>query len=160
MKASQRSRGVFVLAACLITITSGTVSAATDEGAIQYRQKVMGAIGANMGAVVDMFKHKLPYGTERMAEHARLLQGNVAMISSAFKQQTGDGKTDAKPAIWQDWSSFEKKIETLQTELATFEKVVASGNPKEIGGQFRKVGGACKGCHDDFRKPKEESYKR
>ena len=34
-----------------------------------------------------------------------------------------------------------------------------SGDAAAIGGQMKKVGEACGGCHKEFRKPKEQSYK-
>jgi cytochrome c556 len=160
MKSQQRTRRAVVTVSLLSAIVAGTVNAATDEAAIEYRQKVLTAMGANFGAIADIFKNKLPYGKDRIAEHARLLKGNVGMISSAFKQEAATGKTDAKAAIWKESSKFEEKIKALETEVAAFEKIAASGSPQEIGGQLRKVGGTCKACHDDYRKPKEESYKQ
>ena len=38
-------------------------------------------------------------------------------------------------------------------------ETAAGGDAAAIGAQLKEVGGACKQCHDDFRKPKEESYK-
>jgi len=160
MKSAKHFRSAVVSVSLLLTAVAGTVSAATDEAVIQCRQKVMTAVGSHVGAVADIFKNQLPYGKDRIAEHARLLRGSVGMIESAFKQQTADTKTDAKPAVWKEWSKFEEKIKALDAEVAAFEKIAASGSPQEIGGQFRKVGGTCKGCHDDYRKPKEESRKK
>ena len=156
---SQRSRGTVLSASLVLALISGTVPAATDEAVIEYRQKILAATGGHFGAVQGILKHKLPHGTERIAEHARLLQGSIAMIASAFKQETPDIKTDAKPTIWKEWDTFETKISKLQAEAEKLEKIAATGTPQEINFQFLKVALSCKSCHDDYRKPKEQSWK-
>jgi cytochrome c556 len=160
MNSLQRSLKLLAPAFVLLAASAGSAIADNDEAFIQYRQKIMTANGANCGAIGDILKNQLPYSKDRIAEHAKLLHGNVGMVASAFKQRTADLKTDAKPGVWQDWAKFEDKIKTLDTEVGKLEKVAAAGNPQEIGDQFKKVAGACKSCHDDYRKPKEESWKK
>jgi cytochrome c556 len=160
MKSLQSSLRLVVPVLIFVTSGFGSARAEGDEAFIQYRQKIMTANGANCGAIGDILKNQLPYSKDRIAEHARLLHGNIGMVSSAFKQKTADLKTDAKPVVWQDWAKFEDKIKALDTEVGKMEKVAASGTPQEIADQFKKVAGGCKSCHDDFRKPKEESWKK
>lgn len=130
-----------------------------DKAAIGYRQKVMGSIGANMGGIGDILKFGLPHG-ENIAGHASNISTNARMIPAAFEQRVTEGKTDAKPDIWENWSTFEDAAARLERESAKLAEVAASGDMRAIGAQVKAVGDACKNCHQDFRKPKEESYKR
>lgn len=161
MGSATRSRCIgMVSSALMCAAIVGTATAASDEAVIGYRQKVLAATGSHFWAVGDIFKHKLPYGNERIAEHARLLRGSIGMIASAFRQETADIKTDAKPIIWKERDKFEDKLRRLEGEAEKLEKIAASGTPQQIGAQFKKVGLACKSCHDDYRRPQEESWKK
>lgn len=125
---------------------------------ISYRQKVMSSIGANIGAISDILKYMLPH-EKNIQAHAEQMASAAALIPSAFKEEVSEGLTDAKPAIWQEWDEFEEYAGDLESAANKLAEVAASGDTAEIGAQVKKVGDACKQCHDEFRKPKEESYK-
>jgi len=131
---------------------------AQDEGYIDYRQAVMKGNGDHLGAIGAILKYKLPYGKD-VAAHAMSINALAKMIPVAFKEKTGDVKTDAKPEIWNEWSKFEQKAKDMETASAKLADVAAGGDMAAIGDAVKKLGGTCKGCHDDFRKPKEQSYK-
>lgn len=149
-----------ILAAAVLTFVIGAsaAQAQSDENFIQYRQKVMGSIGANMGAIGDIMKNKLPL-TGNIDEHAKEINLAASLIASAFKHKAAEGKTDAKPAVWEQWSKFEEHAKKLETASAKLAEVAAKGDMAATGDAIKGVGGACKGCHDDFKKPQAESYK-
>lgn len=60
-------------------------------------------------------------------------------------------KTDAKPQIWTQAARFRAATTAFQTQAAAFERAAATGNLEAITAEARKLGGTCKGCHDDFR---------
>ncbi len=62
---------------------------------------------------------------------------------TAFGPGTDTGDTRAKPNIWSDNAKF---------VAASNKMVEESGNLDQIKAAFGPVGGACKACHDDFRK--------
>lgn len=149
--------GIAFLAALFILVgVSG--ARADDAAAIGYRQKLMQTNGFHAGSLGAILKGEWAH-KEDAAAHARALAANAQLIVNAFKQQTADVKTDAKPEIWKEFTKFEEKAKGLETESAKLAEVAASGNMAEIGAQMKKVGDACGACHKDFRKPKEQSYK-
>lgn len=152
-------RSILVVTLLGLALSAPAVMAQTPaDGAISYRQKVMGGIGQSMGAIGDIAKYKLPLGAN-IAEHAKVININAKLIASAFKENVSEGKTDAKPAIWTEWSKFEEAAKKLETASAKLAEVAAKGDMAATGDAIKGVGGACKGCHDDFRKPQAESYK-
>ena len=151
---------VFFLGLAVAGLVFASVAFGQDAASvIEYRQKVMGSIGNNMGSIGHIMKFKLPQ-SGNIAGHAANINTSAKMILAAFKQQLAEGKTDAKAAVWSDWAKFEKATQDLIDESAKLASVAQGGDMAAIGGQMKKVGGTCKGCHEDFRKPKEESYKR
>lgn len=147
-----------VLALTAGMVSAPVVSTAQEDPVITYRQKVMLSNSANLGAISDIMKFSLPYEAN-IAVHAEQLSRAASLIPSAFEEELSEGLTDAKPEIWEDWETFEQYADDLKNASSTLAETAASGDPAAISAQLKEVGGACKQCHDDFRKPKEESYK-
>ena len=141
-----------------VALSLAVVHAQDDEAFIEYRQKVMQGISANMGATGGILKNKLPYGSH-IATHASEINMLSKLIEAAFKKDITAGKTDAKPEIWQDWQKFAAAVEALSQESAKLATMASSGDMAAIGEQVKALGKACGDCHKPFRKPKEESYK-
>ena len=75
-------------------------------------------------------------------------------------QPRSAGATDSKPEIWQNWEDFLSKAKALGEASNKLSEVAQGGDLKATMIQFRAVGDTCRGCHNDYRKPEEESYKR
>ncbi|RMF87738.1 MAG: cytochrome c [Nitrospinota bacterium] len=153
------SIGVLTLIAFTLLLFPLSVQAQSDEAFIIYRQKLMRANGAHMGAIADILKKKLPY-TDHIATHAQGIHLVSKLIADAFKKEITAGKTDAKPEIWQDWEKFTAAADAMGKESARLAEIAQSGDMQAIVAQVKKLGGTCGDCHKPFRKPKEESYKR
>jgi len=131
----------------------------SDKAHIDYRQKVMKSIGANIGAIGDILKNKLPLGGN-IAGHAENIGRNAEMIASAFEKRITAGPTDSKPAIWENSSKFQGAADDLVTAAKGVAKAAGMSDAGAIGAAMKKLGESCKACHKDFRKPKEESFKK
>ena len=142
-----------------ILAAAGSASAQDGEGDIDYRQNLMRAIGANMAAIGDVLKHGLPV-QDNLAGHAGNLVTHSGQIATAFSQRATEGATDAKPGIWDDPEGFAQAIESFRAEATKLSEAADSGDWAAFGGQVRGLGLSCGGCHENYRKPKEESYKR
>ena len=130
-----------------------------DEHILVYRQKVMKSMGASMGAIGDILKHKLPFAGH-IGVHATDISRMSAVIAESFEKEITEGRTDSKAEVWQDWDKFVAAAEALQEESAKLADVAGSGDMAAIGGQVKALGKACGNCHKPFRKPKEERFKR
>jgi cytochrome c556 len=137
---------------------AGPAQGAEDAAYVEYRQKVMQGIGADMGAIGDILKHGLPF-TASIAIHAAKIERAAALIGPAFEKRVVEGETDAKPEIWQEPEDWQEHIDALETAAANLEETAGGDDPEAVRAAVKKLGGACGDCHDDFRVPKEESYK-
>ena len=135
------------------------VQAQDDEHILGYRQKVMKSMGASMGAIGDVLKHKLPFAGH-IGVHAADISRMSTVIAESFEKEITEGRTDAKPEVWQDWDKFVAAAEALEAEGAKLAEIAGSGDMAAIGGQVKALGKACGDCHKPFRKPKEERFKR
>lgn len=150
---------IFIVTLCGGLLAMSGLSSAQEDPVITYRQKVMQSIGANIGAISDVLKHSLPY-QQNIEAHAAQINRAAALIPSAFEENVSEGLTDAKPVVWDEWEEFEEYAGDLESASAELAEVAADGDAAAIGAQVKKLGDACKQCHDEFRKPEEESYKK
>jgi len=148
------------LAALLVAGSAAAQDAQkADEGALKYRQSLMESVGGDMASIMNILKYGLPHQAN-LAVHADGLAAHAKLVTSAFERKVTAGPTDAEPEIWEKTDEFAKDVKALETETAKLAEVAKAGDPAAIGAQLKATGKSCGGCHDTFRKPKEESYKR
>ena len=149
-----------VAALCTASAAQAQQTAAKeDEGAIKYRQSLMSSIGGHMGGIANIAKYGLPFPTH-VVVHAEALERSAALIPAAFERRAVSLPNDAKPEIWETPEEFVAKARKLEEEARKLAAIASDGDLSRIGPQLEAVGDACGDCHDSFRKPKEESYKR
>ena len=161
MKMSIPSRFYAALLAAMLLPAAGppTAAAETDRAYVQYRQHIMLAIGANLNAISDIFRYRLPFGGD-IKVHAENMAGNVTLVRAAFEKQASSPQSRAKPALWANWEEFVKLADQLQSASAALAGAAATGDMNQIGTQVKAVGSACKACHDRFRAPEEQRPRR
>jgi len=135
------------------SLTAGVALAdSSPDAAIQYRKKVMDAIGANMGGVGAIAKGEVPFKAA-LATHLKGIALAASLAPAAFEQNThgqGSEKTTANEKVWADWAKFEGGLKKLEEE-ATRVAAVADSDPDAAIKEVGEVGKICKGCHDNFR---------
>jgi cytochrome c556 len=124
------------------------------ERQVEYRQSVFTVLSGNFGPLAAMAGGKAPFDAADVQLRAPRVVAMAGMIGDAFPETSKDvGGTKAKPEVWTDGAKFAAALKELQTKAAALAAVVASD--KTNSAAFQKavgdVGGACKGCHDDFR---------
>ena len=156
-----------VVAAFIALLSAAPLSPALADGhghgeeaspAIQYRQSLMDGVGANMAAISHILKNRLNL-PGHIQNHASQMALAADLVAAAFEGGDGNGPTDAKAAIWSDWSGFEEDIADFSKAAKGLEAAAGSGDPAAIGLAMKTLGKSCGGCHKAYRKPKEESYK-
>ena len=59
----------------------------------------------------------------------------------------------AKPEIWSDAAGFAAKMADLKNAAAAMS---GAADQAAVGAAMGGIGGACKGCHETYRGPKNE----
>ena len=123
----------------------------TGKDLIGYRESVMSAIGAHVGAIASMVRRKVDY--DHMQPHAAALNETMSTIHDIFPAGSSQdaGETEALAAIWEDAEGFGEAVNASQEASAAFLAAVEAGDPADIGRAFGGLAGTCKGCHDDYR---------
>jgi cytochrome c556 len=140
-----------------------TVAHAQDDEnkpVLEYRQRIMAGQRASMASMGDILKFKLPYDASHFVVHAKNIGEFSKLIPDAFEKKITEGLTDAKPEVWTSWEDFVAKSKALEQETGKLEAAAATGDMKAIVPQVTAVNNACRGCHDLYRKPEEQRFKR
>lgn len=144
---------VFAAAAIAVTLGAATTFSAaqgTEEGTIQYRKSVMGAIGGHMGAISRIVRGEVELA-DQLAAHAQALNDLANMIPAAFAEPGSGVETRSLPLIWEDHDGFLADAEELQTATAAFVAAVEGGDMEAVGAALGPVGASCQGCHETYR---------
>ena len=152
------------LLACLICLVSlvaplSTLMGQDNSAILTYRQKIMKSNGMHMSMIGDILKDKLPFRNQ-IAIHARIIALNSQAIPKAWEKKIIEGMTDSQPLIWSDFKMYEKKAEISANEGLNLANLVESGDISAAMAQVRTLGRTCGGCHQTYRKPKAERFKR
>jgi cytochrome c556 len=128
---------------------SGTAFAQAD--AIKNRKETMKAVGGSMGALVKMVKGEEAYDSAKAKAAVETIAAKAKGFDALFPKgsETG-GETEAGPKIWSDPNGFKAALAKLET-TATAQVAVAAKDLDGVKASVAALGGACKGCHDDYR---------
>lgn len=142
-----------IVAATMLPLTA----AAQEPGDfLEARHGYMKMLGLNMGVLAAMAKGDTAYDEAAASAAA----ANIAALTNydaaaLFVPGTAAGEvddSDALPAIWEKPDDFAAKFVAMR-EAAAGAPDAVKGGQANVGPALQKLGGSCKACHDDYRKP-------
>ena len=141
---------LFALAATGIAATA--FAQKKPDEVIQYRRSAMTMIGWNFAPLSAMVKGKTAFDAKEFATHADRIAGLAPQVLEGFAKGSDKGaETDAKPDIWTHFDDFQSKLNDLIEQSKALSDVAKTGDEAKMKEQFKKLGGACKACHDKYK---------
>ena len=147
-----------LLSLLALTLAGTAVAQVKPEDAIKFRQSGYGFMAWNMQRI-KMNVEGGNFNKEEVIKAANAIQaiansGMGALYLPGTDKGTGWEPTRAKSNIWTDKEKLGKAATEFNKEANEMAKVAASGDAAAVGVQLGKLGGTCKGCHDDFKAKK------
>jgi len=148
----------FLLALLTVTLAGTAAAQVKVEDAIKFRQSGYGFMAWNMGRI-KMNVEGGQYNKDEVIKAANAIQaiansGMGALYVPGSDKGTGWEATRAKPGIFTDKEKVGKLAMAFNKEANEMAKVAATGDAAAVGAQLGKLGGTCKGCHDDYKAKK------
>lgn len=112
-------------------------------------------IGKAMKTVTGELKASTP-DVAKIQEASATIERLAPQVAGWFPAGSGPDvipKTEALPAIWEKPVEFSAAAQKFVDESGSFHRTAMAGNVAAIGGGLKALGGSCKGCHEQFRKP-------
>ena len=152
-------RSTLLMGTALLAKTFGMALAAgaPAEQTIKARQVHLKDLGAAFKEVRDQLRSSRP-DMAQLNSASGQIAALATQMSDWFPQGSGPEsrvKTDAKPEIWSAPAGFEKALKNFQAEAPKLRELAAANDVGGIKAQVGKLGGACKGCHDNYRVPRD-----
>ena len=141
-----------LLATALAYSASASAQFAKPEDAIKYRKSALFVMQQNFGRVAAMASGKVPFDAKSAAESAATAEFAAKLPWAAFGDGTDKGDTRAKPEIWKEHAKFQEYADKMQAEMGKLAVAAKAGNLDGIKAAVGATGGACKACHDAYRK--------
>lgn len=142
-------------AICLFAALPVIATAQSAEDALEARHGYMKMLAINMGKLSAMAKGEMAYDEAAASTAAANIVALTQYdVPSLFIDGTAEGEaegSEALPAIWENPDDFATKFTELADAAAGSPEAVMGGQDN-IGPALQKLGGACKACHDDYRK--------
>lgn len=125
------------------------------EDMIKLRKAGYGFMAWNMGKIKGNLDGS--FNKEQVIAAANLVaatanSGMGALFGPGSDKDVGEQKTRVRPEFFQQPDKVRELAVTFSKEANELSRVAAIGDVAAIRAQFGKTGGACKACHDAFRK--------
>ncbi len=125
---------------------------AKPEDAYKYRTGVMTLQNAHMGRISAQLRSPSP-NLQMIAENAILVDTFNKLFYTAFPDGSDMiANSRAKPELWKNRAKFKEYADRLNGDVAKLVAASKSGDMDATRSAFQATPGACKACHDDFRR--------
>ena len=151
-KFMKTSASIALIATVLTFTTSVSAQFAKPDDAIRYRKSSLFVMQQNFGRVAAMASGKAPFDAKVAADSAAVADYMAKLPWAAFGEGTDKGDTRAKAEIWKESAKFKEYAEKMQGEMSKLAAATKAGNLDSIKTAVNATGGACKTCHDAYRK--------
>jgi cytochrome c556 len=136
---------------CALAIAAACLpSAAHDHatGVVKERMEMMEAMAKRLKAIRERIDGKRDLAAIKV--DAEAIAAHAPHVVHLFPPGSTQKPTDARAAIWQNWSDFERKASALEVESKKLMNISAD-DPAALSAQARAVTEACGGCHEKYR---------
>lgn len=144
-----------LIAAAAALLLPATVLAAGPGDIVKTREANFKIMGKAMKGIGDELKSPAP-NLATIRANAKSLNDAAGNVGKLFPNGSGPEsvKTEALAAIWAKPADFNAANARLVGASKGLLAAAASGNIDQVKAAVGGVGGSCKGCHDNFRKPR------
>src|SRR3954466_10158656 len=139
------------LVICVLAIAAACLpSAAHDHatGVVKERMDMMEVMAKRLKAIRERIDAKRDLAA--IKTDAEAIAAQAPHLVHLFPPGSTQRPTDARGAIWQNWSDFERKVTALETQSRKLASTRAD-DLAALSAQSRAVTEACGACHEKYR---------
>ena len=147
---------LLLAAATLAGLLSALPAAAQfqkPEDAVKYRKGAFQVMAAHFGRIGAMANGRAPFDAAAAANNADVVVFMSKLPYAGFVDGTsGTEKGQPMANVWSERVKFDAAAKKMQDEVVKLAAAARTNNLDQLKTAFGAAGGACKACHDDFRK--------
>jgi cytochrome c556 len=155
MKPSSPFRALFALVALVAVLVVGCAASQSvtlpSPAAVEARQRLMKAMGANWADAQAKFKAGNIEGVAVNAENMSLMSGQIPGL---FPVGSLLSNSKAKSEVWDKWNEFSAAAKNAETMAAKLRDTAKAKDATATEALMKDFGPkACGTCHTPFRQP-------
>lgn len=143
------TRIAILFLAMLVPMAALSHSGVQNPG-VSARMHGMSTLAAQAKTLGDMAKGKTGFDAATARAAALVLSQEAARIPALFEAPHADPKSEALPAIWQDFDRF--TAIASQLEQAASDAATNLSTPEDLSAAMRAIGATCAACHQAYRR--------
>lgn len=142
-------RKLIVAAIAVVAATAAFAHSGVENEAVKARMDAMSAIGDSMKTIGSMAKGQVPFDTEAARLAVASIAEHAGETPALFEANVTDPKSEALPAIWDNFADFTAKAAALEEVALTLSTSIQGSD--DLGPALGALGAACKACHTQYR---------
>jgi cytochrome c556 len=140
------------------TLALPTIVAVVLAGPVAAHEHATGVVKERMDAMSDMAKHQKAISQRLQNKRdltaikadAEAIAAHAPHITHLFPAGSTQKPTQARPAVWQNWSDFENKAKALETASRALAETSAS-DVQALTAAATALTRTCADCHEKYR---------
>ena len=124
------------------------------SGIVKERMQLMKSYGRSMKSINAAIRNQSAESNSIIRTEATKMVKTTGKLLNLFPIGSGGGVSEASPSIWDKPGEFVQMINTFTQAVRELAEASNLNSQALQIKSFRRVGGACKGCHQDFREKK------
>ena len=129
-------------------VVCATIHAHSVENpAVQKRMEVMKEIKGARGVLGGMAKGAIAFDAAAAGAAENTLIEHSGRVAPTFEANETDPKSEALPAIWENWDTFVEMADDLTFAAEGLDATSLDG----VRGGLGNIGASCGACHKKFR---------
>lgn len=134
--------------ALLIAATAALAHTGVKDPHVMARMEGMKRMADSAKSVGLILRGEAPFEPATIAKAGAVLQAEAENIPTLFRTPADDPKSEARPAIWENWADFQARSAEGAAAAAA---LVTVSSPEDLRAAFAQVGETCKSCHELYR---------
>ncbi|HBZ45362.1 MAG TPA: cytochrome C [Maritimibacter sp.] len=136
------------LAALVAAVTASAHTGVQNDDVLE-RMEGMSAIAKEMKTIGEMAKNEAPFDSDAVESALSTIGAEAERIPYLFTPRAMDPKSEATPAIWEDFDDFTTKADTLGAVAEALSGHVSTAS--DLVPLMREIGQTCRACHSQYR---------
>ena len=126
-------------------------------GVVKQRMATMKEMKGQLKLIDEMLEGKTAYNSKKVQKSLDYIRNHAGpKMTKLFPKGTAHKPSEADPAIWNNWSEFEKMALQLNHSTDDFRAKLPKGKAdqkttKSLQASYLSLRKVCKTCHDRFR---------
>ena len=142
---------IWALGGTLAVIALGAFAhSGVKNPVVMTRMNAMSDVAAAMKVMGDMAKGQTAFDAAAVDQALGVIVAKAADVPTLFEAEAQDPKSEALPAIWQNFPDFSAKAADMGDAAAAVRGKAQSA--ADLGAALQALGATCKACHKPYRK--------